>query len=82
MIISGIVSILHHRRHDHQDRSVGAHVPVIADTVLSPLSPVGKYTMTEGMGGRHEVLVEPSEVEGDTPVHEMWSPAEGGRGRF
>ncbi|KAH7385223.1 hypothetical protein DE146DRAFT_591432, partial [Phaeosphaeria sp. MPI-PUGE-AT-0046c] len=71
LVVSSIVSILHHRRHDHQDRSVGAHVPVVSDAILSPLSLVTKY----GLEGprTHEALVEPPEVEGNTIMFELQS---------
>lgn len=70
--MSGIVSILHHRRHDQQDRSVGAHIPVVADAIWSPLSPTTKYGMERER--THEALVEPPEVEGNTIMFELQSP--------
>lgn len=73
-IVSGIATVLHHRRQNHEDEDgdhhIGAHIPVIADAVLSPLTPIFKYAHDRP----HEVLVEPPEVEGSTPVFELFSP--------
>lgn len=57
---------------------MGAHIPVIADTILTPLSPSVRYKME----GRHEVLVEPPEIEGSTPLYELHSPDGNGYGRM
>jgi hypothetical protein len=70
IIISGIVTILHHRTHEREDRGVGAHIPVIAGATLSPLTPATKYSHSQ----TREALVEPPEVEGCTPLFELQSP--------
>jgi hypothetical protein len=64
------VSILHHRRHELQKHNVGAHIPLVADVILSPPSSATKY----GLDRTHEALVEPPEVEGNTLVFELQSP--------
>jgi hypothetical protein len=64
------VSILQHRRHELQNRNIASHIPLVADVVLSPLSPAAKYESNR----IHEALVEPSEVEGNTIVFELQSP--------
>jgi hypothetical protein len=43
---------------------------VVADAILSPLTPTTKFKLNT----THEVFVEPSEVEGSTPVFELHSP--------
>lgn len=49
---------------------MGAHIPVIADAVLSPIGPTVKY-------GRHEI----TEMEGRSAVFELQSPDGEKRGR-
>jgi hypothetical protein len=64
------VSILHHRRHELQNRNIASHIPLVAEIVTSPLSPAAKYASERV----HEALVEPSEVQGNTIVFELQSP--------
>jgi hypothetical protein len=62
--MSGIVSLVYYRR--HEPHGVGAHVPVVADTGLSPEAT--KY----GMMMMH--VNDREQREGDEAVYELESP--------